>query len=270
MATNPLHALFYIAFMLSACALFSKTWIEVSGASASDVAKQLKEQQMFIQASPATPQHAQPTLATTSSFVIDIAQCIQATLIVVIIGCPSLSAPPFIGVTSLLLPALKSHCQSGKPCCRQCATAHLLMLFVSGTMQGHRDTTQALKKELNRYIPTAAAFGGMCIGALTIIADFMGAIGSGTGPWRLEDQHKAEQMRHTSAFTSVSSWESVQLLFSTQTSKQRNCSTLGLRTAKQHSNGSLSPFCCVGFHFQSRWSSMRLLTMLRRDPAFTS
>ena len=47
--------------------------------------------------------------------------------------------------------------------------------------QGHRDTTQALKKELNRYIPTAAAFGGMCIGALTIIADFMGAIGSGTG-----------------------------------------------------------------------------------------
>ena len=50
-----------------------------------------------------------------------------------------------------------------------------------GAVQGHRDTTQALKKELNRYIPTAAAFGGMCIGALTIIADFMGAIGSGTG-----------------------------------------------------------------------------------------
>ncbi|KAG1660891.1 hypothetical protein FOA52_015933 [Chlamydomonas sp. UWO 241] len=94
-AANPLHAIFYIIFMLSACALFSKTWIEVSGSSASDVAKQLKEQQMFI--------------------------------------------------------------------------------------QGHRDTTASLKKELNRYIPTAAAFGGMCIGALTIIADFMGAIGSGTG-----------------------------------------------------------------------------------------
>jgi len=47
--------------------------------------------------------------------------------------------------------------------------------------QGHRDSTSSLKKELNRYIPTAAAFGGMCIGALTIIADFMGAIGSGTG-----------------------------------------------------------------------------------------
>jgi preprotein translocase subunit SecY len=32
-----------------------------------------------------------------------------------------------------------------------------------------------------RYIPTAAAFGGMCIGALTVVADFLGAIGSGTG-----------------------------------------------------------------------------------------
>jgi protein transport protein SEC61 subunit alpha len=94
-AANPLHAFFYMTFMLTACALFSKTWIEVSGSSASDVAKQLKEQNMFI--------------------------------------------------------------------------------------QGHRDTQQSLKKELNRYIPTAAAFGGICIGALTIVADFMGAIGSGTG-----------------------------------------------------------------------------------------
>ena len=56
-ATNPLHALFYIVFMLSACALFSKTWIEVSGSSANDVAKQLKEQQMFIQASPLPSTH---------------------------------------------------------------------------------------------------------------------------------------------------------------------------------------------------------------------
>lgn len=32
-----------------------------------------------------------------------------------------------------------------------------------------------------RYIPCAAALGGMSIGALTIFADFMGAIGSGTG-----------------------------------------------------------------------------------------
>jgi hypothetical protein len=50
--TNPLHAMVYVAFMLSACALFSKTWIEVSGSSASDVAKQLREQGMFLQVWP--------------------------------------------------------------------------------------------------------------------------------------------------------------------------------------------------------------------------
>jgi len=36
-------------------------------------------------------------------------------------------------------------------------------------------------KQLNRYIPTAAAFGGVAIGALAILADFFGAMGSGTG-----------------------------------------------------------------------------------------
>jgi len=93
MIYDPFHTLFYIAFVLGTCALFSKTWIEVSGSSARDVARQLKEQEMMI--------------------------------------------------------------------------------------QGHRETS--MKKELMRYIPVAATFGGMCIGALTIIADFMGAIGSGTG-----------------------------------------------------------------------------------------
>jgi len=92
-ASDPLHAIFYVAFILIACALFSKTWIQVSGTSALDVSKQLRDQQMV--------------------------------------------------------------------------------------MVGHR--TSSMHKQLNRYIPTAAAFGGMCIGALTIVADFMGAIGSGTG-----------------------------------------------------------------------------------------
>ncbi|ANM58024.1 SecY protein transport family protein [Arabidopsis thaliana] len=91
MATHPFHALFYLVFMLAACALFSKTWIEVSGSSAKDVARQLRQM----------------------------------------------------------------------------------------VMPGHRDSN--LQKELNRYIPTAAAFGGLCIGALTVLADLMGAIGSGTG-----------------------------------------------------------------------------------------
>jgi protein transport protein SEC61 subunit alpha len=90
---DPIHAVFYVAFVLISCALFSKTWIDVSGSSAKDVAKQLKDQQMM--------------------------------------------------------------------------------------MPGFRDSD--LPKQLNRYIPTAAAFGGACIGALTIVADFLGAIGSGTG-----------------------------------------------------------------------------------------
>jgi protein transport protein SEC61 subunit alpha len=90
---DPIHAVFYVAFVLISCALFSKTWIDVSGSSARDVAKQLKDQGMM--------------------------------------------------------------------------------------MPGFRDSD--IPKQLNRYIPTAAAFGGACIGALTILADFLGAIGSGTG-----------------------------------------------------------------------------------------
>merc|ERR1719460_3008837 len=93
MFTDPIHAILYIAFMLGSCAFFSKTWIEVSGSSAKDVAKQLKEQQMV--------------------------------------------------------------------------------------MRGHRENSMI--HELNRYIPTAAACGGLCIGALSVVADFLGAIGSGTG-----------------------------------------------------------------------------------------
>lgn len=92
-AQDPVHAVLYIFFMLGSCAFFSKTWIDVSGSSAKDVAKQLKEQQMV--------------------------------------------------------------------------------------MRGHRENSMI--HELNRYIPTAAAFGGLCIGALSVMADFLGAIGSGTG-----------------------------------------------------------------------------------------
>lgn len=92
---DPIHTLIYISFVLIACALFSKTWIEISGSSPRDVAKQLRDQR--------------------------------------------------IG------------------------------------MMGHRDSPVSLTRVFGRYIPTAAAFGGMCIGVLTILADFLGALGSGTG-----------------------------------------------------------------------------------------
>ena len=81
---DPIHAIFYLMFILMACALFSKTRID--GSSAKEVAKQLRDQPMVI--------------------------------------------------------------------------------------KGHRDSS--LAKELNRDIPTAAAVGGMCIGALTVIANCSG------------------------------------------------------------------------------------------------
>ena len=36
-------------------------------------------------------------------------------------------------------------------------------------------------KELKRIVPTAAALGGAMLGLLSVAADLMGAIGSGTG-----------------------------------------------------------------------------------------
>ena len=75
-----------------------------------------------------------------------------------------------------------------------CAILSRIWIDVSGSSA--RDVTRQLMEQdmvidglreesmvryLGRYINTAAAFGGVCIGALCIFADFMGAIGSGTG-----------------------------------------------------------------------------------------
>ena len=45
-------------------------------------------------------------------------------------------------------------------------------------MAGHREGS--MYKELKRVIPTAAAFGGAILGLLSVSADLLGAIGSGT------------------------------------------------------------------------------------------
>lgn len=89
---DPIHTVVYIAFTLTVCALFSKTWIEVSGSGPREIAKQLKDNGMV--------------------------------------------------------------------------------------MAGHREAS--MYKELKRVIPTAAAFGGATIGALSVAAELMGALGSGT------------------------------------------------------------------------------------------
>eukprot|EP00928_Gymnodinium_smaydae_P020624 TRINITY_DN17975_c0_g2_i1.p1 TRINITY_DN17975_c0_g2~~TRINITY_DN17975_c0_g2_i1.p1 ORF type:complete len:477 (-),score=97.34 TRINITY_DN17975_c0_g2_i1:92-1522(-) len=47
--------------------------------------------------------------------------------------------------------------------------------------RGQQYRELSMMEVLNLYVPVAAAFGGMCIGMLTIVADFLGAIGSGTG-----------------------------------------------------------------------------------------
>ncbi|KAL5473353.1 hypothetical protein EMCRGX_G027828 [Ephydatia muelleri] len=44
---------------------------------------------------------------------------------------------------------------------------------------GHRETSVA--RELNRHISIAASFGGMCAGALSVLADLFGFVGSGYG-----------------------------------------------------------------------------------------
>ena len=92
---EPLHSIIYVIFILLACGLFSKTWVELSGKSARDIAKQLRDNQYFL--------------------------------------------------------------------------------------EGIRESEENVYQQLNRTIPAAATLGGMCIGLLTIFADFMGAIGSGTG-----------------------------------------------------------------------------------------
>jgi len=49
-------------------------------------------------------------------------------------------------------------------------------LYIAG-----REKEESMIKHLNRYIPTAAALGGVMVGLLTVFADLLGAIGSGTG-----------------------------------------------------------------------------------------
>jgi protein transport protein SEC61 subunit alpha len=77
-----------------------------------------------------------------------------------------------------------------------CALFSSMWIEISGSTASHvtrqlreqgivlpnkQDSFDSMRRELNRYIPIAAAFGGVCIGALTVFADLLGAVGSGTG-----------------------------------------------------------------------------------------
>jgi protein transport protein SEC61 subunit alpha len=93
--TDPIHAVFYVVFMLLSCAAFSYLWVDVSGTGSKEVAKQLMDQKLIF--------------------------------------------------------------------------------------PGYRENPDEMSKRLARYIKPASYTGGACIGALTIFADLLGAIGSGTG-----------------------------------------------------------------------------------------
>ena len=45
---DPIHFILHLVFMLYICAAFSKAWIDVSGSSPRDVARQLKDQQLVM------------------------------------------------------------------------------------------------------------------------------------------------------------------------------------------------------------------------------
>lgn len=95
MFADPVHTLFYVTFVLTSCAIFSRIWIGISHTGPRDVAKQLTQQGRWL---------------------------LQA-----------------------------------------------------------RESEEDMARLLEKYIPVAASFGGLCVGALTVSADFLGAIGSGTG-----------------------------------------------------------------------------------------
>lgn len=85
---DPFHAMFYLVFTLTACAIFGRMWTEVSGTSVRHVSRLFRDNQ--------------------------------------------------------------------------------------AVMKGHRDT--ATSSVLRRYIPIAAALGGMCIGLLSVLADYLGKL----------------------------------------------------------------------------------------------
>ena len=90
---DPIHAIFYLVFTLTACGYLSKAWLNVSHTTARDLARKLSQQQISI--------------------------------------------------------------------------------------RGMRE--QAVTRYLNNYVPMCALLGGAALGLLSVTADFIGALGTGSG-----------------------------------------------------------------------------------------
>lgn len=59
------------------------------------------------------------------------------------------------------------------------STSSVLKKFMEEKIELPGQRQDSIYKILDRIIPTAATLGGICVGILTIVADFLGAIGSG-------------------------------------------------------------------------------------------
>lgn len=46
---DPVHSFFYVFFVLVSCALFAKFWVELSGRSSRDIARQLKDNSYYLE-----------------------------------------------------------------------------------------------------------------------------------------------------------------------------------------------------------------------------
>jgi len=46
---DPYQAIAYAIFVMSSCAFFSRKWIDISGSSSKDVARQLMDQELLIE-----------------------------------------------------------------------------------------------------------------------------------------------------------------------------------------------------------------------------
>lgn len=79
---DPIHTAVYLIYIVAACALFSKTWVEVSGSSPRDVAKQLKEQGLVMAGHREASMYKElkrviPTAAAFGGAVIGLLSCVS-------------------------------------------------------------------------------------------------------------------------------------------------------------------------------------------------
>lgn len=141
----------------------------IPGSSAKDVAKQLRDSKMVMKGH------------RDSALVHELNRCVSMSIhpSVYLPACVPACVPVCVPACLCLVPAY-TKVKPAAGLSLLCRPGHHRVAEPPPTHRLNPQTPQ-IKKTSNSYIPVAAAFGGMCIGALTVVADFLGAIGSGTG-----------------------------------------------------------------------------------------